>query len=191
MRRTHLGLMLFGMVMTAAATMQAQALAQYQGRPAFEEGGGRGYFVWRDGDTWHVRWTTQGPSHQFTGTVQAAGGTIESLKRVDLDEELRVVRPGAPAHFVRGPFNRLRGVAPGRPAVVTTRTTDHVDKIDDHLIRWTTITGSDIDGFDFKAKGAERLTFDLKIDGVSRAMDVEVGKDNAHPSANPFNVRIM
>lgn len=188
MRRTQAGFLLFGVLLVGAAVtaLAGQSASMFQGRPAFKEGSDRGYFVWREGETWHVRWTTRGQPHQFTGTVRATGGKLEHLKRVDLDEERRVIRPGAPPHVVRGPAGRVRGVAPGRPAVVAEKTADHVDRVDEHLIRWTARTSADIDGFDFKAPNVESLQFDLKIDGVSRPADVEVGRDNTHPASNPF-----
>lgn len=191
MRRARRVLLLLGALVMTAATVTAsarQAASSYDGRPAFKEGFDRGYFVWRDGDKWHVRWTTRGQPHQFTGSVRATGGTLEDLKRVDLDEELRIIRPGAPPHVVRGPRGRVRGVAPGRPAVVAEKTNDHVERVDDHLIRWTSRTSADIDGFDFKASKVERLAFDLKIDGVSKPADVQTGRDNARPPSNPFTM---
>lgn len=184
-------LLLCGFVMSGVGAIGASATQPanvFDGRPEFKEGSDRAYFVWRDGDRWHVRWTTRGQPHNFAGTVRATGGKLESLKRVDLDEELRIIRPGAPPHVVRGPRGRVRGVAPGRPAVVAEKTADHVDRVDDHLIRWTTRTSADIDGFDFTASGVGSLQFDLKIDGVSRPVDVQIGRGNTHPPANPFTV---
>src|SRR5436189_1075643 len=91
----------------AAATLLAQGPAAFDGRPAFKEGSDRAYFVWRDGDRWHVRWTTLGTERTFTGTVRALGGDLKDLKRIDVDEELKVVRPGRPARVVRGPRGRV------------------------------------------------------------------------------------
>ena len=192
MRRARTGLLLVcGLVLAGglAGTAAKPAADIYDGRPAFKEGSDRAYFVWRDGDRWHVRWTTRGEAHQFTGTVRAGGGSLEGLKRIDLDAELRVIRPGAPAHVVRGPAGRVRGVAPGRPAVVGGTSQDKVDRAGDHLIRWTTRTSADIDGFDFTASHTSSLQFDLKIDGVSRPVDIELGRGNAHPAQNPFTVK--
>jgi hypothetical protein len=81
-------------------------------------------------------------------------------------------------------------VAPGRGAVVASRTNDHITQIDDHLIRWNTRTDDDIDGIDFETRGAEALTFDLKINGDSRPISVEIGRKNLHPNDNPFTVRL-
>lgn len=174
---------------TAAPAPLAQAPAAFEGRPKFKEGSDRSYFVWNDGEDWHIRWTTLGQMQTFTGSVRAMGGTLDDLKRVDVDAELKVVRPGRPARVVRGPAGRLR-VAPGRGAVVASRTNDHITQVDDQLIRWNTRTDDDIDGIDFEAKDARALTFDLKINGDSRPLAVEIGRNNVTPPNNPFTVRL-
>lgn len=171
------------------ASPSTQLFRAYDGRPTFKEGSDRSYFVWRDGNTWHVRWTTLGQEHTFTGSVRATSGKITDFKRVDVDEELRIVRPGRPARVVRGPAGRVRGVAPGRAPVVASRTDDHITRVDDRLIRWNTRTDADIDGFHFEVDGVTALTFDLKIAGTSNPTSVEIGKENVHPNGNPFTVR--
>ncbi len=125
----------------------------------------------------------------FTGSVRATGGKLDDLKRIDVDAELKVVRPGRPARVVRGPAGRVR-VAPGRGPVVAARTNDHITHVDDQVIRWNTRTDDDIDGFDFKVEDVRALVFDLKISGDSRPLSVEVGRRNVHPADNPFTVRI-
>jgi len=178
------------LIATPHAAPSAQGPAAFEGRPQFKEGSDRSYFVWRDGDTWHVRWTTTGTARSFTGTVRASGGELKDLKRIDVDSELRVIRSGRPARVVRGPAGRVRGVAPGRAPVVVGKNEDHITKVDDHLIRWDARTNADIDGFDFKAEGAAALTFDLNIQGESRPLGVEIGRNNVHPEGNPFTVRV-
>jgi hypothetical protein len=173
-----------------AAPPAPQALAAYDGRPVFAEGSDRSYFVWRDGETWYVRWTTMGQAKRFMGSVEAVGGKLDDLKRIDVDEELKVIRPGRPGRVVRGPRGRAVGVAPGRPAVVSSKTEDHITKADDHHILWNTETSADIDGFNFKVKDVELLRFDLKIAGTASANAVEIGRSNQHPRDNPFSVRI-
>ena len=78
MSHTRYGLV-FGALLCIAAiaplpAMAAASVSMFDGRPAFSEGEGRGYYVWRDGDTWHVRWTTFGSVHHFSGSVVAEGG---------------------------------------------------------------------------------------------------------------------
>src|SRR5262245_31001321 len=84
---------------------------RFDGRPKFSEGKALGYFIWRDGDTWKLRWTTFGAEHRFSGRIHVDGGNITSMKRIDVDEERKVIAPGRRAHVVRGPRGRVRGVA--------------------------------------------------------------------------------
>jgi hypothetical protein len=62
----------------SSAPGQTTAL-RFDGRPAFKEGKALGYFIWRDGDTWKLRWTTFGAEHRFTGRVVVEGGQIASF----------------------------------------------------------------------------------------------------------------
>ena len=170
---------------TAAEPAAASA---FDGRPAFTEGSDRGYFVWRDGERWFVRWTTQGQERRFTGHVTAEGGELKSLKRVDVDEERKVVAAGRPARVVRGPRGRAH-VRGGRGPVVATRDEDKIEKTGDERIVWVSKTDADIDGFEFKVDNkVTRLRFVLEVDGRSRAADVEIGRDNKNPAENPFAV---
>jgi hypothetical protein len=175
---------------THPARTAAQSFQAFQGRPAFKEGSDLSYFVWREGDRWQLRWTTVGQQRVFTGTVRALGGKLEDLKRIDVDAELKVIHAGRPAHVVRGPAGHVRGVAPGHAPTVVNKTDDHISKVDNHLIRWTTKAAGDIDGFSFKVDGVEALTFDLNIQGQSRPQTVEIGRNNVHPQSNPFTVKI-
>ncbi|MEW5982228.1 MAG: hypothetical protein AB1806_07635 [Acidobacteriota bacterium] len=173
----------------AVTSVLAVDLAVFSGRPAFSEGDDFGYYLWKDGDTWKVRWTTFGGNRHFTGSVHAEGGELDDLKRIDVDAERRVVAPGRPARVVRGPRGRVVGVKPGRAPVVATKTEDHITREDANTIRFSTRTDDDLDGFDFKVRGgAIRLRFVLQIDGRSRPVDVSIGRNNVHPAENPFIV---
>ncbi len=166
-------------------------VARMTGKPTFSEGKALGYFVWKDGNTWKVRWTTFGATHRFSGRVVVAGGAIESLKRIDVDEERKVIAPGRRPHVVRGPRGRVRGVAGGRPAVVATREEDHIEQDDERTIVFNTKTDDDFDGFDFKITDAsQELRFFLMMDGEPRPREVEVGRDNFKPNAHPLIVRL-
>ena len=82
----------------AMVPLLAAPVSVFDGKPSFKEGEGRSYYVWRDGDTWHLRWTTFGSMHRFSGTVLAEGGKIESLKKVDVETERRVIAPRRAPH---------------------------------------------------------------------------------------------
>lgn len=186
MRKTLWAVLAVGML--GAGRLAAADAARFDGRPAFTEGSDRGYFVWRDGDTWHVRWTTQGVQRRFTGNVAAEGGELKSLKRIDVEEESRVVAAGRPGHAWRGPRGRLH-VRPGRGPVVAERVQDKIEKDGDRRIYWISRTDADIDGFDFKIdQDVTHLRFTLEMDGESRAALVEIGRANGRPEHNPFGV---
>ena len=177
-------------LLAAPAAAQTPAI-HFDGRPEFKEGKALGYFIWRDGDTWKLRWTTFGSEHRFTGRVVIEGGDIASFKRIDVDEERKVIRPGAPARVVRGPAGRVRGVRPGRSAVVEEKTLDKIEQEDEHTLRWLTKTDDDIDGIDFKVTDATVvIRFNLMIDGEARPAEVEVGKGNFKPNENPVRARL-
>jgi hypothetical protein len=179
------------LVISATALSADTPVGRFDGRPEFSKGEALGYFVWREGDTWKVRWTTFGAEHRFSGRVAVEGGELTSLKRIDVDTERRVIRPGRPAHVVHGPRGRARYVAGGRPAVVASRVEDHIERETEHLIRFNTQTDDDVDGFDFKVTGTTRmLRFVLEIDGVQRPAEIEVGRANFKPQDAPLVARL-
>ena len=106
-------------------------VAMFDGRPTYKEGKALGYFIWRDGDTWKLRWMTFGAEHKFNGRVVVEGGQIQSFKRIDVDEERKVIRPGHAPTVVRGPRGRVRAVTPGRAPVVAERTLDKIEQEDE------------------------------------------------------------
>ena len=172
---------------TAAAIEKASAL---DGEPSFSEGYDAGYFVWKDGDTWKVRWTTKGLQRHFTGNVIADSGKLKSLKRIDVEKTSKVIRRGRPARVVRGPRGGTR-VRRGRRTVVATKTQDKIEKDGDRKIWFDSKTDADIDGFDFKPdKKVETLRFALRIDGKSRPAMINLGEDKNRPSSTPFEVSL-
>ena len=166
-------------------------LVQLQGKPKFSEGDALGYFVWKDGDTWKVRWTTFGAEHVFNGRVTLEGGDLRDFKAVDVDTERRVLAPGRAPRVVRGPRGRVRRVAPGRRAVVAEKDEDYIEQESERIIRFRARTDDDIDGFDFKTTGSvETIRFLLQIDERSRPEEIEVGRDNTKPGEDPLVVRL-
>lgn len=57
----------------AAASLWAAQGRYWEGRPEFVGGEAKGYFVWNDAEGWHVRWTTRGERHVFSGKVTCDG----------------------------------------------------------------------------------------------------------------------
>jgi len=181
-------LLAIGFADTAAAQTPA---IRFDGRPTFKDGKALGYFIWRDGDTWKVRWTTFGAEHRFSGRIVVEGGNIASFKRIDVDEERKVIRPGSAPRVVRGPAGRVRGVRPGRAPVVAERTEDKIEQEDERTLQWLTRTDDDVDGIDFKVtEPSIVIRFNLMIDGEARPAEVEVGKENFKPNENPVRARL-
>jgi hypothetical protein len=185
--KTLVGVAMF-LACLAPAALNAIEPKAFEGKPAFKEGDSFGYYVWKDGHTLKLRWTTFGAARHFTGAVRVEGAAeLVDLKRIDVDAERRVLVPGRPARVVRGPRGRVVGVRPGRGAVVAETTADHFTRVDAKTVTFSTRTDDDLDGFDVKVTGEpERVRFTLEIDGRSRAVDVFVGRDNVHPADNPF-----
>lgn len=178
------------LLLSSAALGAAGADTRFEGRPVFREGVDRGYYVWSEGNEWHVRWTTQGKLLNFTGQVTAEGGKLSDLDRVDLEKESRVVRTGSRPVVVRGPRGRLHAERRPTTAVVT-HEQDKVEKDGDRTIRFRARTDADVDGFDFEVdQNVTALRFVLEIDGQSRPVDVEVGRHNAKAEGNPFTVAL-
>jgi hypothetical protein len=179
---------ILGRPATAVAQLPADT---FDGRPTYKEGKALGYFVWRDGDTWKLRWMTFGANHKFNGRIVVEGGDINSFKRIDVDEERKVIRPGVAPHVVRGPRGKIIGTRPGRAPVVAERDLDKIEQEDEHTVRWLTNTNDDVDGVDVKVTdGATGLRLMLMIDGQPRPKEVEVGKDNFKPGELPVRVKL-
>jgi hypothetical protein len=180
-----------GLLLWSSSSSAQVDVARLDGKPKFSEGKALGYFVWKDGDTFKLRWTTFGAQHRFMGRVVVEGGQVKSFKRIDVDEERKVLVPGRAPHVVRGPAGRVRGVAGGRRAVVATRTEDRIEQEDERTILFNTLTDDDIDGLDFKVTDdARAVRLVLQIDGVARPAEVEVGHENFKPNVAPLVIRI-
>lgn len=176
-------------VMTTAA--MAQSASTFDGKPDFSKGDEISYYVWRDGDEWHVRWTTNGTTHRFNGSVMAEGGELRSLKRIDVESESKVIAAGRAPRVVRGPRGRVVGVRGGRAPVVVNREQDKIEKDGDRRIHFLSHNDGDIDGFDFKVdKNVTSLKFALEIDGKPVPRRIEIGKSNAKVSSDPFSVSL-
>jgi len=45
------------------------------------------YFVWHDGDSWHIRWCSPEKKMRFSGTIKAINGSMELMRRVNLEKK--------------------------------------------------------------------------------------------------------
>ena len=185
----RIGAVLIVASLIAAGGANAQ-VENFEGRPAFAAGDDLAYYVWRDGDTWNVRWTTRGVLRAFTGLVESTGGKLRSLKRVDVESESRIVYPSRPLRVVVGPRGRARAVG-GRAPVVVTREQDKIEKDGDTRIVFNSRTDNDIDGFSFKVDdNVESLRFVLDVGGNPVPNRVVAGAQNYRPGVLPLIVQL-
>jgi len=175
------------MVVASRAAAQTE---MYDGRPAFAEGVDLGYYLWRDGDTWRLRWTTKGRMRAFAGSVVAQSGKLKSLKRIDVESERRVIYPGKKLLVVVGPRGRSRVVGGRGEAVVQNSDKGRVAHDGDNRIVFAARTDDDVDGFDFKTDDVDELRFVLNIDGRPAGNLTEVGAHNHRPGSLPLIVRL-
>src|SRR5688500_2052016 len=191
MRQLKMGILFLLIVSVLVVTPRTGAQTDiYEGKPVFTEGVDLGYYLWRDGKTWHLRWTTKGMLRHFSGSVTAEGGKLKSLKRIDVEKERRVLYPGRAPHVVYGPRGRAH-VRGGRAPVVVERTQDKIEKDGDYRIVFSAGTNNDIDGFDFDvADQVTTLRLILEIDGAPRPGHVEVGRNNRKASVMPLVITL-
>jgi hypothetical protein len=188
-RKSLIIFLLFISMLGLLPSVMAQAEI-FEGKPTFAEGTDLGYYIWRDGDTWRIRWTTRGQVRRFSGSVVSEGGELKSLKRIDLETERRVLYPGRAPRVVYGPRGRAR-VGRGRAPVIVEREQDKIEKDGDKRIVFFARTDDDIDGFDFKAdKDVRLLRFVLEIDGKQVPQRVEIGRNNRRAQNLPLMVRL-
>src|SRR5262245_39061760 len=122
----RIGKVITAVVFLLAPFLSPSALAQanlFDGKPVFAEAVDLGYYIWRDGEKWHLRWTTKGQMRRFNGSVTAEGGKLKSLDRVDVETERRVLYPGRAPHVWVGPRGRAHV---GRAPVVVERKQDKI-----------------------------------------------------------------
>jgi len=193
MRQRHVGVALVCLASVFATTVLfgETPVTRFVGQPKFSNGKALGYFVWKDGDTWKLRWMTFGAEHRFNGRIQLEGGSIRSFKRIDVDTERKVIARGHPGHVVLGPHGHVVGRTGGRAPVVASREEDKIQQETEQLLRFYTLTTNDVDGVDLKVTdGTQLLRFVLEIDGTPRPAEVEIGRENFKPNEHPLVARL-
>src|SRR5207249_10892010 len=113
------------------------------------------FIIWRDGNQWHIRTTTAGQMHNFTGRIVANvdrysgrnSGRFSSIKRVGLENADEVSRD-----YSRRTFRLDRG---------------------NRGLSFNFTTAGSMDGVDFSSD-ADTLTFDLSMDGRNTPQNVYI-----------------
>ncbi len=169
-------------------SVKAQA-DMFDGKPTFAQGTDLGYFIWREGDTWHIRWITKEKMRKFSGSIASDGGKLKSLKRIDVDSE-RVVLYVAKIPRVEIGLDG-KGYFRGGKAPVIVESMDKLKKDGDNRIEFLARTNDDIDGFDFNVDDrVVSLSFVLKIDGRNVPQLIEMGNKNQKAESLPLRVRL-
>lgn len=111
LRLIPITILLFGMTALAVMPVRAQqdassSGASMRGAPSIEIARIPGYSIWSDEDGFHVRWTSRGGPHRFTGDV-ATDGTITQFRRASPERGDAIRRVGNAiiwdAHTAGGP----------------------------------------------------------------------------------------
>ena len=177
-------LMAPALVCLVAVGAHAEPAAQFDGAPRLTEGRATGYFVWREGLVWKVRWTTDGREHHFSGTVAVEGGTLTSMARVDDAEERRTVRRARGSRAQRNTRNRVRRA--GQPGDGPDGD-DEVTRASDGQIRFDVLSREPLDGFDFAMTATtERIRFAFEPAGQGSNVAVVFGLRNLRATVNPL-----
>jgi hypothetical protein len=127
------------------------------GKPRqFDAGEVTGYAVWHGKKGWHLRTTTKKRQHHFKGSIEVAGGTIESIHSHHLEAEGKLQD-----HWKVGPKRHV--------VAFDFKTDEGTDGIDFTV-----------------SKDAKGVQFHLHSDGQDRPNHVWIGQRGEHPERMPF-----
>ena len=117
------------------------------------------YYVWHDGQGWHVRTTAKG-ARNFNGTIRVKDAKIKTYKSVGLKDG----KQGGAADMWRVNDERTE-------------------------LRFQFKTAKLSDGLDFVLDGeAGEVEFELNIDSTKNPRAIFVGRGLQHPGSNPFRL---
>ena len=177
--------------LVSLVALPAPILAQenvHDGTPAFSASRPIAYYVWRDGGTWHVRWTSLQRMRKFNGSVIAQDGALTALVRIDPEKELASRAPSSN----KLPFTIVREGPVGRPPSPPPPSTKAMSRADIEMDGTNRITfdsqvDGGINGFDFTAdESVTELAFVLEIANKSQPGMVFVGRKSEKPESLPL-----
>lgn len=71
---------------TLPAAVAKESKEEWKGQPEFHKGESRGYFIWNDGEGWHVRWLSKGAKRTYSGRV-TTDGALDKFEPVSRDSK--------------------------------------------------------------------------------------------------------
>jgi hypothetical protein len=109
MKKKGLIIALVGLFLMALTGSVFAWSPQLEGKPeAFHPGNVRGYFIWHDDNGLHLRTTTKGQSHVFSGTLRTNGRFVDVHGvRLESDDAYKV---GPERHQMKFNFETAGGV---------------------------------------------------------------------------------
>lgn len=178
--------MLLALLCLCGSLAHAQTPVSLAGRPTFSQNDVPAYYIWRDGDHWHVRWSSFSWARNFAGSILADSSSLTNLRKVDPFSELGVMYPMR-QKLLRVVLDKDHPAGFG-PVESSNRDIRMKGK---QTIRFSSRTEDSVDGFDFTTEdGVQTLTFDLKIEGKPAVGIVYVGSGNSTPDSLPLVVSL-
>lgn len=178
--------MLLALLCFCGSVVRAQVPDVFAGRPAFSDKESPSYYVWHDGNRWHVRWSSLSRVRNFKGSVVADSGSLGDLRQADRANEFGAMYPNHP---------QLLTVTVGRPSPndlsSATPFESSVRMKGKQTITFSSKTSDSVDGFDFTPDDAvHTLTFDLMIEGKPAEAIIHLGSESSPPDSLPIVVAL-
>jgi len=135
------------------------------------------FFVWNDSAGWHIRTTTPGPVHNFSGSIRTEKGRLTNVKGIGIEEPKTVTKQKISK---TGSAKLVEKTTKGDRAALTA---------DGRELEFSLQTKRNDDGIDFQASPeAESLNFTLHIDGKEKTKGISIGKPGSHPRSASFTL---
>jgi len=178
--------MLLALLCLCGSLAHAQSTDDFDGRPAFSGKELPAYYIWRDGNRWHVRWSSLTRVRYFTGSILADSSSLSDLRKVDPYREYTVMYPQR---------EKLLTVTLGdrHPAGLANDESfsRNIRMKGKQMIVFSSNINDGVDGFDFTTtEGVHTLTFDLMIEGKPALGIVYVGSEGTAPNSLPLVVAV-
>ena len=180
----------FAFAAMASIVLFGTSSDMYDGRPTIDRSHPTGYYLWRGGDQWHLRWVAIDHGRVFKGSVTAEGGGFGSMRQIDPSAEGRSYLSWVTHMTVTvGRANGSRISQAGPPPQSNDRTSIQRNGV--AQIIFDSRINDNISGFDFSADDSVAvLRFDLQVDGKARLEMLRIGRDNQAATEFPLVVNL-